>query len=76
MARAATWAFHAREDRKLFTCVRDLAVDIDKPMLGPDGKPRKELLKADGLHLNHEGYLLWSSLVAPHLKMPPAKGEK
>jgi SAM-dependent methyltransferase len=26
------WAFHAREDRKLFTCVRDLAVNIGKPM--------------------------------------------
>jgi SAM-dependent methyltransferase len=26
------WAFHAREDRKLFTCVRDLALNIGKPM--------------------------------------------
>jgi lysophospholipase L1-like esterase len=43
-------------------------VDIEKPMLGPDGKPRQELLKADGLHLNQTGYKLWSDLLRPHLK--------
>jgi lysophospholipase L1-like esterase len=42
-------------------------VDVDKPMIGPDGLPRKELFVQDGLHLSHEGYLLWSSLVLPHL---------
>ena len=45
-------------------------VDIDRPMIGEDGKPRKELLQRDGLHLTHEGYVLWSSLVRPHLDMP------
>ena len=44
-------------------------VDIDKPMIGDDGKPRKELFKADGLHLNAEGYKLWTSLVRPHLRL-------
>ena len=43
-------------------------VDIDTPMIGKDGKPRPELFKDDGLHLNHEGYLLWTSLVMPYLK--------
>ncbi len=42
-------------------------VDIDPPSIGDDGKPRPELLKADGLHLNDDGYRLWSSLVRPHL---------
>ena len=42
-------------------------VDIDDPMLGDDGKPRKELFKSDGLHLNPSGYELWTSLVRPHL---------
>jgi lysophospholipase L1-like esterase len=42
-------------------------VDVDKPMIGPDGLPRKELLAQDNLHLSHEGYVLWSSLVLPHL---------
>jgi hypothetical protein len=44
-------------------------VDIDKPMIGDDGKPRKELFKADGLHLNAEGYKLWTSLLLPHLTL-------
>lgn len=42
-------------------------VDIDTPMIGDDGLPRAELLKADGLHLNDAGYELWSTLVLPHL---------
>lgn len=45
-------------------------LDIDKPMIGADGKPRKELFKPDGLHLNHEGYVLWSSLLRPMLAGP------
>jgi len=44
-------------------------LDIDKPMIGKDGKPRAELFKADGLHLNAKGYKLWSDLVRPHLKL-------
>jgi lysophospholipase L1-like esterase len=43
-------------------------VDADTPMLGPDGKPRPELFKPDGLHLNDEGYKLWASLLTPLLK--------
>lgn len=42
-------------------------VDIDKPMLGEDGMPRKELFVADGLHLSEDGYALWTSHVKPHL---------
>lgn len=42
-------------------------VNIDKPMIGNDGMPRKELFIADGLHLSDKGYELWSSLVKPHL---------
>ena len=43
-------------------------IDIDGPMLGPDGKPRSELFVRDGLHLSHAGYRLWTSLVEPHLR--------
>lgn len=42
-------------------------LDIDKPMLGEDGTPRKELFKDDGLHLNETGYQLWSDLLRPEL---------
>jgi lysophospholipase L1-like esterase len=38
-------------------------VDVDKPMLGEDGKPRADLLLDDGLHLNKKGYELWTKLV-------------
>jgi lysophospholipase L1-like esterase len=42
-------------------------VDIDKPMLNDEGKPRPELYKTDGLHLTPEGYAVWTELVRPHL---------
>ena len=43
-------------------------LDIDPLMIGDDGKPKAELFKPDGLHLNEDGYQLWSSLLRPHLK--------
>ena len=43
-------------------------VDIDAPMIGEDGQPRAELFRKDGLHLNPDGYRLWTSLVRPHLE--------
>ena len=42
-------------------------LDIDKPMLGDDGKPRPELFKADGLHMSDPGYKIWSDLLRPEL---------
>jgi len=51
-------------------------VDIDTPMLGEDGKPRPELFIADGLHLSHEGYVLWTSLVKPYLDPPKKTGKE
>lgn len=44
-------------------------VDVDKPMLGLDQKPRPELFRDDGLHLNAEGYALWTKLVSPYLSL-------
>ena len=43
-------------------------VDVDAPMIGEDGRPREGLFLKDGLHLNKEGYALWTSLVEPHLE--------
>jgi lysophospholipase L1-like esterase len=43
-------------------------LDVVKPMLGDDGKPRKELFGKDGLHMNEKGYELWTSLLKPLLK--------
>jgi len=42
-------------------------VDVVSPMLGPDGAPRVELFRSDGLHLSDEGYRLWNELVGPVL---------
>lgn len=42
-------------------------LDIATPMLGPDGTPRASLFIKDGLHLSHEGYVLWSRLLKPLL---------
>ncbi len=47
---------------------RQAFVDVDKPMIGADGRPRKELFQKDGLHLNAKGYKLWASLVRPQLQ--------
>jgi lysophospholipase L1-like esterase len=42
-------------------------VDIVPQMLGPDGKPRKELLVEDGLHMTAAGYKIWNDAVRPIL---------
>lgn len=43
-------------------------IDVFTPMLGRDGSPRKELFAEDGLHLNREGYRLWTKVVQPYLQ--------
>jgi lysophospholipase L1-like esterase len=43
-------------------------VDVWPRMLGPDGKPRKELLLGDGLHMNDGGYEIWAALVVEQLQ--------
>ena len=43
-------------------------LEVWKPMLGQDGKPRKELFANDGLHLNDKGYALWTKLVQQQLQ--------
>ena len=42
-------------------------IDIWQPMLGEDGKPKPNLFVKDGLHLNANGYALWTSIVKPYL---------
>jgi lysophospholipase L1-like esterase len=40
-------------------------VDTATPMLGLDGQPRAELFLDDGLHLNDNGYRLWTKVLSP-----------
>jgi lysophospholipase L1-like esterase len=42
-------------------------VDTVKPMLDESGKPRKDLYRADGLHLSDKGYEMWTSILKPLL---------
>lgn len=42
-------------------------VDVFTPMLNTAGEPRSELFSADMLHMNTDGYRLWTALVAPVL---------
>lgn len=41
-------------------------VDVFSAMLDSSGQPRPELFLADGLHLNREGYRLWTRLLEPY----------
>jgi|GEM_PF-1035007 len=56
-------------------------VDVFTPMLGADGKPRRELFRADGLHMTRLGYELWARLVDPFVRadrpavFPPLSAE-
>ena len=43
-------------------------VDVGTPMLGPSGRPRPELYRADSLHMTPAGYAIWRATVAPVLK--------
>ena len=49
-------------------------LDVEQPMLGADGQPKASLFRDDDLHLNAEGYKLWTSLLSPLLTATPAPG--
>lgn len=42
-------------------------IDVWTSMLGADGRPRAGLFAGDGVHLNDDGYALWSGLVRASL---------
>jgi lysophospholipase L1-like esterase len=42
-------------------------IDVYHKMLDETGKPREELFVKDRLHLNAEGYALWTAIIEPHL---------
>ncbi|HEY2587755.1 MAG TPA: GDSL-type esterase/lipase family protein, partial [Tepidisphaeraceae bacterium] len=43
-------------------------VDIFPALLGPDGQPRKELFRPDGLHMSPKGYAIVVSILKPRLE--------
>jgi lysophospholipase L1-like esterase len=38
-------------------------IDVSAAMLDAQGKPRRELFRWDGLHMNGQGYALWTSII-------------
>lgn len=69
--RRALWPEMARANEflaaKAETDERLTFVDVASPMLDEDGEPRAELFVADGLHMNADGYELWTSILKPQL---------
>ena len=45
-------------------------INVFPRMLGDDGLPRPEIFVADQLHMNAEGYKLWTRIVLPFLPAP------
>jgi len=43
-------------------------IDVWTPMLSSGGEPRPELFVKDMLHLNDQGYKIWTELVRPQLQ--------
>lgn len=50
-------------------------LETEPIVLGADGKPRAELFRQDGLHLNEKGYELLSAKLKPLLSSQTAKGK-
>ena len=42
--------------------------DVFTPMLGGDGRPRRELFRDDSLHMTPAGYELWTSVIRRYLR--------
>lgn len=42
-------------------------VEVWKPMLNKDGRPKPELFVADQLHMNEKGYAIWRKKIRPYL---------
>jgi len=43
-------------------------IDVYSHMLGADGLPKPEIFGPDKLHMNAEGYKLWTGIVEPYLQ--------
>jgi lysophospholipase L1-like esterase len=69
LARWARWPqmqnVNAQVEQLARTDQRLVYVNTATPMLGADGRPRRELFLDDGLHLNDNGYKLWTKVLLP-----------
>jgi lysophospholipase L1-like esterase len=44
-------------------------IDMTTPLLDGNGRPRRELFEADGLHLNQQGYLVWKQALQDQIRI-------
>jgi lysophospholipase L1-like esterase len=69
--RWGNWPALARANKMIedFCRTQDgvLFIDVSAAMLDAQGKPRRELFRSDGLHMNAQGYALWTSFIKPVL---------
>jgi len=80
ISRWAIWP-QMKEANKLLAeaCVEDdrlIYIDIAGPMLNEDNEPDPDLFLADNLHLNENGYKLWTEIVRPILLEGELEAEK
>jgi hypothetical protein len=64
------WSLDRGSRRTLLSLAKSTAITLYRRrpvLLGPDGKPRREFFRFDGLHLSAAGYAAWTSVVAPVL---------
>lgn len=70
--RTSRWPEMASANRLLARwCAEDPRlefVDVATPMLDAEGAPRREIFGYDRLHMNDEGYALWTALLRPRLQ--------
>ncbi len=45
------------------------SIDMTSPLLGADGRPRREFFESDGLHLTKAGYRVWQQVLRDRSKM-------
>lgn len=71
IARFAQWPVMRRANERIADFAQETPgvtyVDVATPMLDASARPRRELFVSDGLHLDGEGYALWTSIVKPVL---------
>jgi lysophospholipase L1-like esterase len=71
LARWALWPRMREANREIDRWARTQArvtfVDVAPLMLGPDGRPRADLFREDGLHMTPAGYAIWVEALQPVL---------
>jgi len=70
-SRAGLWKEMTRANDLIKSCARCgekvVYIDVTAAMLTEEGRPREELFTPDMLHMNAEGYVVWTRILRPIL---------